>query len=399
LSDLKSILPPSVTPEGRKLSGRQVGQYRRWATIALDTNVLLNLYAYSRRTREEFLGILGALETRLWLPHQTAVEYARLRAGTIQSHVEFSEGIRALLTCIPEDFRKNAEKKHPRVGRKAQYPFRPVKQMEEELVVVTERIAKELLADEKEYEGFLVKDPIQDRLSLITHDRIGIPLSSADLQQVYENGRTRYDLERPPGYRDATKPGAVKYGDLVLWEQLILRARETGHAIYFVTDDTKEDWWQRTGEEVSGPRSELVEEMGDRASQMFLISTSADFYDWAGDCLGRRARRAAIEEARQLAMPVKWDAVSDMLRDTQRAIQKTLSIPYLPDYLERFRETMAAAGGGAQLQLAAFAEELSRSVSAAASLPSLLPFLEALRLGKSEGSASDAGAVEEQPEE
>ena len=398
MRDLKSILRPAES-HGHKLSGRQVGQYRRRATIALDANVLLGLYAYSKPTREDFLRILEALKHRLWLPHQAALEYARNRAGRIRRHIGFSRVLRDLLSSIPKDFRKAADKNHPHVGRKPQYPFLPVEQMEQGLTAVTERVSGELLAAEKEYEGFLDDDPVQDRLNEISLGRIGDPLNNDGLQQVYDEGLKRYDLQRPPGYRDADKPGARKYGDLVLWQQLILRAKETGHAIYFITDDTKDDWWQEMGEGVFGPRDELVEEMNEEAEQRFLISTSADFYDWAGNYLGRRARRAAIAEARRLAVPMKWDAVTEAIREMQRATEQMLSLPYLADYMERWRETMAGAGADAQLQLEAFVEEFNRSVRAAISLPSFLPLLDAYRLGKPEDRVNEGNVDEEERED
>lgn len=396
MSDLKNILRPLGDQAKYKLSGRQLGQYRRWATIALDANVLLSLYAYSESTREEFLRILEALRDRIWLPRQAACEYARNRARRIQRHIGFSKGIRELLSGIPMDFGKAAEKKHPRVGRKPQYPFLPIEHIQRQLGFVTDRIVKELLTAEKEYEGFLAKDPIQDRLNRITRDRIGGELSSSDLQQVYDDGLKRYDLQRPPGYRDAGKAGVEKYGDLVLWRQLINRAKETGHAIYFITDDTKEDWWQEVGEGSFGPRYELVEEMSELTSQRFLISASADFYEWAGDYLGRRARRAAIEEARRLVVPVRWDVVTEMIRDIQRATEQMLSVPYVPDFLAGLRETIAAAGANGQLKLAAFLEEFNRSVRAAISLPSVLPFLQAYSPGGLQGGVKDGDKDEEE---
>jgi hypothetical protein len=395
MSDLKSILQPAE-PHRHKLSARQVGQYRRWATIAVDASVLLNLYAYVKPIREDFLRILESLEDRLWLPHQAALEYARNRGSRIQRHIEFSRRLRDLLSSIPGDFRKAAEKKHPHVGRKPQYPFLAVEQMEQRVIAVTERISGELIAAEKEYKDFLDDDPVQDRLNEISLGRIGDPLSSGDLQLIYDEGLKRYDLERPPGYGDADKPGERKYGDLVLWQQLILRAKETGHAVYFITDDTKDDWWQEMGDGVFGPRDELVEEMNEQTAQRFLISTSGDFYEWAGDYLGRRARKSAIAEARRLAVPMKWDAVTETIREMQRATMQMLSLPYLDDCLERLRETVAAAGADAQLQLAAFAEEVNRSVRAAISLPSFLPLLDAYRLGKPEARGNEGEPDEEE---
>ncbi|MFE7773306.1 PIN-like domain-containing protein [Streptomyces sp. NPDC057445] len=47
--------------------------------IVLDTNVLLNLYRYNARTREDTLAVLSRLRARLWVPHQVLTGFRRNR--------------------------------------------------------------------------------------------------------------------------------------------------------------------------------------------------------------------------------------------------------------------------------------------------------------------------------
>jgi len=375
MSTLNELVPTHDSYSGYELSGHQLGQYRRWATIALDANVLLGFYAYSKPTREEFFQILDAFRDRIWLPHQSAQEFAKNRTARIQAHVAFSKKIRGLLSGIAEDFAKTAKKSHPKVGRRLQYPFLPIEEMQSQLSAATGQIIEQLEAAEKEYSGFLVDDPVQERLSQLTAGRIGSNFSEQDLQMIYSDGLRRYDLRQPPGYCDVAKPGIEKYGDLVLWHQLVHRARDTGHPVYFITDDTKDDWWQKDGERASGPRKELIDEMRTLASQKFLISTSVGFYEWAGGYLGRGTRKAAIEEARRSTLPSSWDLVAEMICSIQRANERMLTVPFVPEYLAGLRQTIAAAGAGAQLQVTAFLEEFSRSALASISFPSILPIL------------------------
>jgi len=395
VNTLKEFTPTHDSYSDYELSGRQFGQYRRWATIALDANVLLGLYAYSKPTREEFFQILEAFKDRIWLPYQAAREFAKNRTTRIQEQVAFSEKIQKLLSNIAGDFTKAAKKKHPKVGRRLQYPFLSIEDIQRHLSTATDQIIEKLEAAEKEYNGFLVDDPVQKRLNQLTNGRIGTNLNESDLQQIYNNGRKRYDLQHPPGYCDAGKPGIEKYGDLVLWHQLIKRAEDTGHPIYFITDDMKEDWWQKGGEAVSGPRKELIDEMSELTSQRFLISTSADFYEWAGEYLGRRTRITAIEEARRSSLPSRWDLVTEMIRDIQRANERMLSVPYVPDFLAGLRETIAAAGANRALQLAALMEELSRSVKAAIFIPSIHPLFGTYSLEELQDVASEGDVDEE----
>ena len=54
----------------------------------LDTNILLNLYRYSPKTRGKFFEFLNRLSSRLWLPHQVAKEYQHQRLNVIVEQEE-----------------------------------------------------------------------------------------------------------------------------------------------------------------------------------------------------------------------------------------------------------------------------------------------------------------------
>ncbi len=78
-----------------KLQDKFPGYYRRtkeeldriWrdGIIVLDTNVLLNLYRYSERAREELLGVLRRVKDQLWIPYQVAEEFHRDRSIVIKN--------------------------------------------------------------------------------------------------------------------------------------------------------------------------------------------------------------------------------------------------------------------------------------------------------------------------
>src|SRR5260221_13590828 len=56
--------------------------------FALDANVLLNVYGYSEKTREEILSLLERLSGRICMPHQFALEYHQNRARAIMEQVK-----------------------------------------------------------------------------------------------------------------------------------------------------------------------------------------------------------------------------------------------------------------------------------------------------------------------
>jgi hypothetical protein len=75
----------------------EVASALRSATVAVDTNVLLDLYRFSDATREAMLEVLVGLGERLFVPHQVMREFWRNRldvvAGRDRASVETSERI------------------------------------------------------------------------------------------------------------------------------------------------------------------------------------------------------------------------------------------------------------------------------------------------------------------
>ena len=53
------------------------------ATFVFDTNVLLNLYRYSDKTRKSLLTALNKLQERLWMPNHVAREFMKNRKNAI----------------------------------------------------------------------------------------------------------------------------------------------------------------------------------------------------------------------------------------------------------------------------------------------------------------------------
>lgn len=87
-------------------------------------------------------------------------------------------------------------------------------------------------------------------------DKVGGPYPLDKKKEAFEQGRKRYEKHIPPGYKDEEKNNKKgqgkeqgnsneerRFGDLIVWVQILDKAEETGKPIVFVTDDRKEDWW------------------------------------------------------------------------------------------------------------------------------------------------------------
>jgi hypothetical protein len=126
-------------------------------------------------------------------------------------------------------------------------------------------------------------DVICDRLTNLFDGRVGAATKTEELEKIYKEGTLRYSDKIPPGYSDAKKPEPDRYGDLILWYQLIEHAKLCKKPFIFVTDDSKEDWWTFAGDQKVGPRHELRYE--------FRSKTTHDIYIYSTDHFAEAARQ------------------------------------------------------------------------------------------------------------
>lgn len=70
-----------IFPEWYAPSEVELGSLLETATIALDANVLLDLYRVSTSQRDQILDLLNQenVQPRVWMPYQAALEYQRSR--------------------------------------------------------------------------------------------------------------------------------------------------------------------------------------------------------------------------------------------------------------------------------------------------------------------------------
>jgi hypothetical protein len=265
-------------------------------TFAIDANVLLNLYRYSPETREELIGILAAISDRLWVPYQAALEYHRNRIKVIEQQASAYDKLRELLS----DTRNKLENDLRSVASAGRHPFISADRLLEKITTVFIEIEEELEGLGQEHPDLVDNDPIKNAIAALLEGKVGAPYSLERSSTIHKEGKTRYENEVPPGYRDASKGGIKQYGDLVLWFQIIDHAKESKGPVILVTDDRKDDWWLRFKGRTTGPRPELVNEMVSKADVLFYMYSTDPFMERARDYLERQVKQQAIDEVREI---------------------------------------------------------------------------------------------------
>lgn len=262
--------------------------------FVLDANVLLNCYRYSENTRRKLINVFETIAERLWVPHQVALEYQKRRLDVIAEQVDAYDKIEDLLE-------KACETLTGQLRSYSRHPFISVDSILGRIKAVFDRVLRDLRKHKADHPDFSEEDPVRDKITALLEGRVGPPYSLERLRQIYELGEKRYEQGIPPGYKDNQKKvDADRYGDLVLWFQVIDHAKKIKKPVVLVTDDRKEDWWWQFRGKTIGPRPELVEEMLKEAGVGLYMYRTDTFMKYAKESLGLPDTEEAIREVKEV---------------------------------------------------------------------------------------------------
>jgi hypothetical protein len=254
--------------------------------ILFDTNVLLNLYRYSDSTRDTILDLISKFSKQIYLPHQAGLEYNRNRYEVIAEQEKAYKEFLDKITQIQKDLQSTNKP-----------PFLSVK-IDENLNSVFEDVSAEVQDSIQKYCDYLKDDPIYNKISELFENRITEPFTKEILEEIYKEGDERYKMKIPPGFEDEkTKDGTRKFGDLILWKQVIEKAKELKKDVILITDERKIDWWWKIKDGRNmGPRQELTEEIKNQAQVDFHMYSSERFLSYGQSFLKEQINQQALDE-------------------------------------------------------------------------------------------------------
>ncbi|PDS97485.1 hypothetical protein CO659_12505 [Rhizobium sp. S9] len=234
--DVGSIFLPN---EVGKASSRDV-------LIAVDTNVLLlpltigsdalsKLQAFYERLRAE---------GRLFLPARAAREYISNRDR------KFAD---LLKTLNDMKSRVNYDTKLPPILDTEDYAA-----AENALAIAKKDYVKALTKLSESVRSWNGDDPVT-KVYAAAFDQNNIISPKEEPSQLLLQWKTRRADQRPPGYKDASKPD-TGVGDFLIWKSLLDLAETKKKDMIFITGDEKADWSVRVDLKGVFPRPELVAE-------------------------------------------------------------------------------------------------------------------------------------------
>jgi hypothetical protein len=288
--------------------------------FSFDTNILLNVYRYSPKTRERLFEIWHKLNGRIWLPHQVALEYLQERLNVISHQSKPYRELQDMLDDASKSFTQKIEEFSKR------HSFSSHTDTKELLKILEDahnQIKDKLNNSSASYPNLLESDNFWDKITQLFHEKVGEPYATEDASRNFKKAEHRFKQQQPPGYLDANKPEAERYGDVILWFQLIDYVKSEKKPLIFVTDDEKKDWWLKHKGKTVGPRPELIQEMLNDGGVEFYLYTGDRFLDYAAIFLGLEDEPEVAKEAeevrheqelgRKLALSQFMDSISESM--------------------------------------------------------------------------------------
>lgn len=311
------------------------------AIFVVDTNVLINFYKYtSKQSSKSLLDILKKLKEmdRLWIPHQVALEYFFNYEDNMFKQKEGYKQLGRELTKLKDEAQKTlstVKSKHPYIITEGfQFIVEGIERSNQKAEIQIDQEIKKL-PDSNSIKG--------DILELL-EGIIGEPYTQKGIDEIESEGAERYKYDIPPGFKDKTNDNKKAYrtygdfsyqqlyGDLIVWYQIIDKAKneESPNPVILVTEDRKEDWWEKEGNSIKRPHPQLVQEFLNITKQKMYMYRTDSFVRYAIKYLGVKVSE---EEAQGVTNEIENIRKNEDLKTKKINIQNEKDIDKVLEYL------------------------------------------------------------------
>ncbi|MDD4688106.1 MAG: PIN domain-containing protein, partial [Candidatus Cloacimonetes bacterium] len=258
--------------------------------FVFDTSALLALYRLSKETHASIEKVLDKVKERLWIPNHVQFEFMKNREGTLYDALQMYgsflnksfKGLHSQLQHMEHELKDlapdNLHKNNQISFSTDQYA--EIKKHFDELLssknAFRNTCKKHAESRKHELNEMFKNDVVLEIIK--QYFMVGEPYSFNKIIDITKEGVHRYQCSIPPGFKDDHKDGTQKFGDLIIWKQLIGYAVESKQNIVFVTNDVlKGDWGVVSNKCFTSPQLDLISEFYDTTGKTFWIYTLPSF--------------------------------------------------------------------------------------------------------------------------
>lgn len=286
--------------------------------FVFDTNVLFDFYRYSDDTVSVLFSIFEKINEKIWIPHWVGLEYHRGLEDRIKEQVD-------KYTSTLKDLSNFSDK----IKTQREHPFLS-SELQEKAQNFYEEYNKELSLQKSRLKDLIINNPIKEKVASLIGDNIGEALTQDEELEIIKTGDERLGNNIPPGYVDykdkSKRPGLDKYGDYIIWFQMLKEARDRKKPFVFVTFDTKDDWYKlikfSNSKVLVGPRPELIEEFQEASQTEIWFYPTPDFIEFAIshfeiDIEASKLEKVKEETAKPLNIKVEENCLDAVKNDNE----------------------------------------------------------------------------------
>lgn len=249
-------------------------------------------------------------KTSLWIPYQVGSEFQRRRLD-VQHHA--LDAYDRLGSDLLKFFNQAKD-------ALSQYRAHPVIDFEREIAALDlyQRDFQQRLSASRGRHSTEEFNVSFAKVTDLFAGRVGDKPAQERIAAIHKEGNDRYARKIPPGFEDAKKAneGGDKFGDLVIWMEMIDKAKAENRPIIFITDDGKSDWWHIHRGKKIGPHPALIEEFLSATNQEFHIYELLQFLRYAA-VTGSEIKE---ESVRRIASSLASDSETEaLLSETERS--------------------------------------------------------------------------------
>ncbi|MBY3619540.1 DUF4935 domain-containing protein [Acinetobacter sp. CUI P1] len=317
--------------------------------VILDTNCLLEIHRKSTSDQEAILTILRGIQRSVWIPAQVKEEYTKnyrhVKKTAEEKYSEVTKQIKQATVnarnSLEKQFIQYKGNNYPKINKLDAIILAKLSEIDDEATKYQTEIQAEIQRNKLMLENDKTTEFLED---IKVSERVGAPFTYRQRIYIYSEGSTRYQHKIPPGYEDNAKrkndeTSLEKYGDLLIWKQILHHAESSGKSVIFITNDAKEDWWLLDSDKKPiEPRQELLDEFREYSEKSFIMLNLSMFIQYVNQLYGytdSRWIKLRTEQQEFVLQCVELGGGWDVILDKRMALTSYLiHSGDLQDYLD-----------------------------------------------------------------
>lgn len=292
--------------------------------IVFDTNALLDIYRLPKDSADQVFDVLEHYKKQIIIPNHTAKEYYKDIHKVLLAQIANIEKAQSALYDLMNMFsnRRNQPYISDRSNR--------------HLTTLKNSITRDFDEQKKYLTNQLLYGEYQNKMAELLDGCVLEPFNEEEIEEIIKEGEVRYNNHIPPGWKDADK-GTNRYGDLIIWKEVLRLVKKEKRSVLYISNDQKEDWMIKENGMTICPQYKLLEEFYSEVNDSnlwFYMYTLDRFLDFVKEKGATTVSEETVNQVRESISSNAEESASS-LYDYLQSLSRN-EIIKAPSYMNSF---------------------------------------------------------------